>query len=64
VACSSVKGKVRGGDHPSYILLVADILRTSEKTVNVHRSRAMQMMQVHWVAHLVRLAEKVRLTVP
>jgi FixJ family two-component response regulator len=30
----------------------------------VHRSRVIQMMQVRWVAHQVRLAEKVGLTMP
>jgi len=64
MARSSVKGKVRAGGHPSCILLIADILRTSEKTVNVHRSRVMQKMQVHWMAHLVRLAKKPGPTVP
>jgi hypothetical protein len=55
---------LRGGDHSFYILWTADILRTSEMTAKVHRSRLMQMMQMHWVAHLVRLAEKVGLTMP
>jgi FixJ family two-component response regulator len=64
MARSSVKGKVRGGVHSSCILLIADILKTSEKTVNVHRLQVMQKMQVHWVAHRVRLVEKLGLTVP
>jgi hypothetical protein len=42
MARSSVKRQLRGGDHPSCILLIVDILRTSEKTGNVHRSRVMQ----------------------
>jgi DNA-binding NarL/FixJ family response regulator len=46
----------------SCILLTADILGTSEKTVNVYRARVIQRMQVHSVAQLVRLAETVRLT--
>lgn len=36
----------------------------SAMKLNRHRSRVVQKMQVHWVAHLVRLAEKLGLTMP
>jgi FixJ family two-component response regulator len=49
---------------PSCILLIADILRTSDKMVNLYRSRVMQKLQGHWVAYLVCLAETVGPTVP
>jgi len=36
--------------------------RIGEKTVNVHRARAMQKMKADYLADLVRMSEKLRAT--
>jgi FixJ family two-component response regulator len=43
---------------------IASDLGTAEKTVKVHRARAMEKMSVRSVAELVRMVERARLGVP
>ena len=41
---------------------IAPKLGTSEKTIKVHRGQVMQKMKAESLAHLIRMAEKLRLS--